>query len=87
MFRISAKYGALAQQIELDYRRDLTIAESEVIVIALAVWLTPLVLLYALGYLLSRRAPAPVPVRQRAASVDDPRYLPAQSPENNGGKQ
>src|SRR5204862_8075233 len=46
MLRIATKYGALAREIELDYRRDLTIAQSVVVLTVLAAWALPLALLY-----------------------------------------
>jgi hypothetical protein len=56
----------LATDIELDYRRDLTIAQGEVVLAALAVWALPLATLYGIGRLLARRrrvAPGPEPAR------------------------
>lgn len=83
MLRVASKYGALSEQIELEYRRDLTIAEGEVFLVALAIWALPLGVLYALGHALRRRAPAQAPVRVKASSASDPRYLPASSADNN----
>jgi len=74
--RVRTKYGDLGIQIELDYRRDLTIAQTEVVVLAVVVWAAPLVALYGLGVgfvRLRRRAPPPPP---RPPSYDDPRYRP-----------
>jgi len=73
--RVAAKYGAAAEQIELEYRRDLAIARAEVVVVALAIWAVPLGLVYAIAWAYGRRKPAPVPKTQ-PASATDPRYLP-----------
>ena len=73
--RVTAKYGAAADQIELEYRRDLTIARAEVIVVALALWAAPLALLYAIAWALRRRKAAPLP-KTPPPSASDPRYLP-----------
>jgi len=73
--RVRAKYGPLAEQIELDYRRDLTIAQGLVVLTAVGLWAIPLAVLYGIGvgivYLGSRpkkskKTPPP--------SVFDPRY-------------
>ncbi len=76
MRRVRAKYGDQGIQVELDYRRDLTIAQAEVVVVAAAVWAAPLAALYGLAVVLvrrRRRAPPP-PTPSRPASYDDPRY-------------
>jgi len=77
--RVRAKYGDQAAQIELDYRSDLTIAQAEVITVALAAWAFPLAIVVAIGWLSAKRRPqpkAPPPTKQRPASYCDPRYLP-----------
>jgi hypothetical protein len=77
--RVRAKYGDQAAQIELDYRSDLTIAQAEVVTVALAAWAFPLAIVVAIGWLSARRRPrpkAPSPPKPRPASYDDPRYLP-----------
>jgi hypothetical protein len=53
-----------AADIELDYRRDLTIAQGEVVLAAVAAWAAPMALLYGFGYLVARRrrvVPEPAP--------------------------
>lgn len=76
--RVRAKYGEQATQIELDYRSDLTIAQAEVVTVALAAWALPLSALLGVWWLYTRRRPKPAapPPRPRPASYDDPRYLP-----------
>lgn len=75
MQRVRAKYGESAEQIELDYRRDLTIAQAEVVVVAAGLWGLPVAALYglglAVGYLKRRR---PKPVKPQPPSFSDPRY-------------
>jgi hypothetical protein len=75
MQRIRAKYGESAEQIELDYRRDLTIAQAEVVVVAAGRWALPVAALYGLGlavaYLKRRR---PKLVKPQPSSFSDPRY-------------
>jgi hypothetical protein len=76
MTRISAKYGAASEQIELEYRRDLAFAHAEVIVTAVFAFAVPLCIPCGI-ILLGRRRPAPVPAApRRPASIDDPRYKP-----------
>lgn len=77
MQRVRSRYGTLAEQIELDYRRDLSIAQAEAVFVAVAVWGLPLAALYGGGLLaarLRRRRPPP-PVAQ-PARIDDTRYRP-----------
>ena len=77
--RIRAKYGDQAAQIELDYRSDLTIAQAEVVTVALAAWAFPLALIVGAWWLYSRQRPppkAPRVAKPRTASYDDPRYRP-----------
>lgn len=75
MMRVRNKYGELAQQIELDYRRDLTMAQVGIAGTWLAIWGVPLVLVYVIGVLVERRPKRPPP-RVQPASVTDSRYLP-----------
>ena len=69
------KYGAQSEEIEREYRRDLTIGRAEVIVIALALWAGPVAAIYGLVWLARRRRPTPPP-RIEPASASDPRYRP-----------
>ena len=73
LLRVERKYGELGVQIALDYRRDLAIAQAEVVVTAVAAWLAPVALCYGAGMLWARRPP-PVPERPQPASVSDARY-------------
>ena len=57
MERVRAKHGALAEQIEIDFRRDLLLVCGGIIVAYLLLWLTPLALLYGAGRLYRRRRP------------------------------
>jgi hypothetical protein len=77
LLRVRAKYREDAEPIELDYRRDLSIAQGEVIVVALAIWGLPIGLAYGLGRALAarRRKPPPAPLPPRAA-YDESRYRP-----------
>ena len=75
LMRVRNKYGELAQQIELDYRRDLTLAQVEITAFWVAAWGLPVALMFALGVFLERRPKAPPP-RVQPASVSDSRYLP-----------
>ncbi len=56
MERVRAMHGALAEQIELDFRRDLVLICGRTIVAYLLLWLAPLALLYGLVRLHQRRA-------------------------------
>jgi hypothetical protein len=80
--RVAVKYGAAAEQIELDYRRDLAIARAEVVVSWLVIWAGPLAALYGLAVLLAHRRHSPPPPLQRPppASLSDPRYRPPERP-------
>ena len=75
--RVAVKYGAAAEQIELEYRRDLAIARTEVVASWFVIWAGPLAALYAIVVLAQHRRSAPPPApRTQPASVSDPRYLP-----------
>jgi hypothetical protein len=78
MRRVRAKYGDIGIQVELEYRRDLSIAQAEAAAVVLALWALPLALLFAVGYggvlRLRRRETTPPP--PRPASYDDARYRP-----------
>ena len=73
--RVAMKYGPQSEEIEREYRRDLTIARAEVIVVALAAWAGPLAVIYGFAWLLRRRRPRPPP-KVEPASASDPRYRP-----------
>lgn len=73
--RVRAKYGAQSEEIEREYRRDLTIGRAEVVIVWLALWAVPLALLYGLASLVRRRSSRP-PRKREPASASDPRYLP-----------
>ena len=77
LLRVRAKYGEGAEQIELDYRRDLSIAQGEVIVAALAIWGVPVGIAYGLGWVFAarRRKPPPAPPAPRP-TYDESRYQP-----------
>jgi hypothetical protein len=76
MTRIAAKYGAAGEQIELDYRRDLAIAQAEVAVTAVFVLVLPLSIPYGIILLTRRRPPPDKAAPPRSSSLDDPRYKP-----------
>ena len=75
LMRVATKYGGASEEIELEYRRDLTMARAEVVVVAFAWWALPLALLYGGALFARRRKPLPRP-RVEPASVSDPRYRP-----------
>lgn len=75
LMRVAAKYGGQSDAIELEYRRDLTMARAEVVVVALGWWAAPLAGLYGIALLVRRRQRAPPP-KIVPASVADPRYRP-----------
>ncbi len=72
--RMRAKYGDNSEQIMLDFRRDLTIAQAEAIWGFIALWAIPSALLYALGRALSNRQRPPPPPKPVPASASDARY-------------
>lgn len=73
--RVARKYGALSEQIELDYRRDLAISRAEVVLTWFAFWAAPLAGFYGLLLLARHRRPVPAPsAMTRPASVSDARY-------------
>jgi len=61
--RVRVLHRDLAREIELDYRRDLTMAQGEVVLVAIGAWALPVGALYGIGYLLARR--------RRAAPAQD----------------
>jgi hypothetical protein len=76
--RVRSKYQDGADQIELDYRRDLTIAQAEIIVVALAVWGLPVGAAYAIGIMILRRRrdPPASPPSPPRPTYDASRYRP-----------
>jgi hypothetical protein len=78
MRRVRARYGELAREIELDYRRDLTMAQGEVVVVAAAAWALPLAALYGIGFIAarSRRPPPELPKPLVRPASSDARYRP-----------
>lgn len=67
----------LAAEIELDYRRDLTLAQGEVALTALAAWLAPVAGVYGIGYLIARlRRPAPAARQLQKPAYSEARYRP-----------
>ena len=75
MSRMAKKYGSLADEIELDYKRQLAIARAEAIVPLIAWWAIPMGILYGLGRVLNRPRPAPQR-KEQPSSITDPRYKP-----------
>lgn len=77
LLRVRAKYREGAEPIELDYRRDLSIAQGEVIVAAVVIWGLPVGIAYGLGWMLAarRREPPPAAPPPRPA-YDASRYRP-----------
>ena len=75
--RVRARYGDRADSIELDYRRDLSIAQAEVVLLAAAIWGIPVALLYGMGWVVAkrRRRPPPAAPPSRPA-YDEARYRP-----------
>lgn len=68
----------LATDIELDYRRDLTLAQGEVVVVAIAAWAVPVAMLYGIGCLVARRrrvTPGPEPAPAKPA-YSEAKYRP-----------
>ena len=74
--RVHRKYGSLGREIELDYRRDLFIAQAQVILTAGAIWALPIAALYGIGAFVGRRRrPVPQP-ETTGATASDSRYRP-----------
>jgi hypothetical protein len=76
MVRMRAKYGERAEQIELEYRSDLTIAQAEVVVGAAAIWGAPVAVLYGIGMVAARRRRPPPPLAPERPRYDESRYRP-----------
>ena len=76
MRRVHKKYGALGEQIELDYRRDKFIAQAEVVLVAGALWVLPLAGLYGIGTMLGRRRERARPPEPDRSTTFDSRYRP-----------
>ena len=75
MVRMRARYGERAEQLELEYRSDLTIAQAEVVIAAAAIWSLPVAVLYGIGMVATRRRRPPPPAPERPR-YDDSRYRP-----------
>lgn len=76
--RVRLLHRDLATDIELDYRRDLTLAQSEVVLLAVAQWAVPVGAVFGLGLLLARRrrgAPEPVKPPEKPA-YSEAKYRP-----------
>jgi hypothetical protein len=73
MSRVRVKYGELATQIELDYRRDLFIAQTEIAVVAVLAWALPVAGLYGVGFAVVRFGRRRQPTAAQAPA-DDSRY-------------
>jgi len=76
MRRVQRKYGALAREIELDYQRDLFIAQAEVVLVAAAIWGSPLAVIYGIGEMVGRRRKSVRPQEAEHSTVSDSRYRP-----------
>ena len=76
MSRVHARYGAQAHEVEIEYRRDLTLARAEVLVVAVALWAAPLLALYGAVAWTHRRRRRMPPPRVQPPSASDPRYRP-----------
>ena len=74
--RVHVKYGALATEIELDYRRDLSVAQGEVVLVVVAAWGIPVGALYGLGILLTRRRRRVLAKPPEKPGYSDARYRP-----------
>lgn len=74
--RVYKKYGDFGEQIALDYRRDLFIAQAEVILTAAALWALPLAALYGIGVLVRVRRRRKVTPPPEPSSLSDSRYRP-----------
>ena len=81
--RLHVAQRELAPEIELDYRRDLTVAQSEVVLAALAAWAAPVALIYGIGLLVERRRRLPAPEKPPARpAYSEEKYLPPQRRES-----
>lgn len=74
MTRVRAKYGDLAEQIDLDYRRDLFIAEAEVVLVAGMIWALPLAALYGIAIAVARARRKTAKSRDAERDASDSRY-------------
>lgn len=74
MTRVRAKYGDLADQIELDYRRDLFIAQAEVVLVAGMIWAVPLAALYGIAIAVARARRKTAKSRDAERDASDSRY-------------
>jgi len=74
--RVHRKYGELGREIELDYRRDLFIAQAQVILTASAIWALPVVALYGIGAFVGRRRRPVTQPEMPSVTASDSRYRP-----------
>jgi hypothetical protein len=72
MERVRATQGAVAPQIEADFRRDATFAQARIFGAWLLAWLVPLALLYGGGLLYQRRT-ADLTRRRATRAHSEPR--------------
>jgi hypothetical protein len=74
--RVGRKVPDLVEQIELDYRRDKFIAQAEVVLVAGALWMLPLAMLYGVGMIVGRRREPARPLEPERSTMSDSRYRP-----------
>ncbi|MCC7486135.1 MAG: hypothetical protein IT529_14270 [Burkholderiales bacterium] len=76
--RVRLRHRDLANEIELDYRRDLTLAQGEVAATALAAWALPCAAVYGIGFLVARRRRRPATAAPAPAkpAYSEARYRP-----------
>lgn len=77
--RVANRYGGASQEFEVEYRRDLAIARTVIVLTALAAWGIPVGLAYGALRLFDRRR-TPAPQKVQPASVLDRRYRPPDEP-------
>ena len=74
MTRVRIVHSANAEQIELDYRRDLTITQGLTLSKYVLPWALAIALLYGVGWWLLRPRKTAPPPKVVPASYNDPRY-------------
>lgn len=74
MNRVRTVHPSSAEQIELDYRRDLTITQGFTLAKVLLPWMLAVALLYGTGWWLLRPRKALPPPKVVPASYNDPRF-------------